>query len=87
MTVNQHLQIGLLRGFAAAGANIQLLLLPVKEINDKMRLYVDVLLSTYGQYRRLDVYPSGSESGHYAERYDGDQCRYRGQCLRRTHSQ
>ena len=26
MTVNQHLQIGPLKGFAAAGANIQLLL-------------------------------------------------------------
>lgn len=46
MTVNQHLQIGLLKGFAAAGANIDLLLEPVKEINDKMTLFSDVVLST-----------------------------------------
>ena len=32
MAVNQHLQIGLLKGFAPAGANIDLLLDPVKEM-------------------------------------------------------
>ncbi len=46
MTVNQSMQIGLLKGFAPAGANIDLFLEPVKEINDKIILYVGVLVST-----------------------------------------
>ncbi len=88
MAGNQHLQIGLLKGFAPAGANIDLLLDPVKEINDKMSIYIDVLLSTNTiLYWRLYVYRSSSEFGHYAERYGGDQCRYRSQSLRRHCSQ
>ena len=62
MAVNQHLQIGLLKGFAPAGANIDLLLKPVKEISDKMILYIDVLLSTntdsIGDFMSIDLSPN-----------------------------
>ena len=62
MAVNQHLQIGLLQGYAPAGANIDLLLKPVKEINDKMILFIEVLLSTntdsIGDFMSIDLAPN-----------------------------
>ncbi len=62
MSVNEHLQISLLKGFAPVGVGIDLFLEPVKEINDKMIFYFDVFVSTntdnIGDWLSIDVAPN-----------------------------
>ena len=42
MPLNEHLQVSFLKGFAAAGANVDLFLEPVKELSEKLILYIDI---------------------------------------------
>ena len=43
---HNHLQVGLLDGYAADGINLDLLLEPTKELNDKLIGYLDILIAT-----------------------------------------
>ena len=46
MTLNNHLQLGLLKGHAAKGIGIDLLIEPVKPLGEKMVGYLDILVAT-----------------------------------------
>ena len=60
--LNTHLQVSLLKGFAAAGANIDLFLEPYKELSDKLILYIDVPIGMntddIGNSMNIDLAPN-----------------------------
>jgi len=62
MPLNEHLQVSFLKGFAANGANIDLFLEPVKELSDKLILYIDVPISAntdnFGDSLNIDIAPN-----------------------------
>ncbi len=62
MTLNEHLQVGLLKGFAPDGANIHLFLEPVKELSEKLILYIDVPIfsntDNIGDSLNIDIAPN-----------------------------
>lgn len=62
MALNEHLQVSLLKGFAPAGANIDLFLEPVKELSEKLILYIDVPIGLntddVGNSLNIDIAPN-----------------------------
>jgi hypothetical protein len=62
MPLNEHLQVSLLKGFAAAAANIDLFLEPVKELNEQLIFYLDVFVGTntdnIGDTLNIDIAPN-----------------------------
>ena len=63
MTLNNHLQVGLLKGHAAKGVGIDLLIEPVKPLGDKLIGYLDFLVATNtddigGAYLGINLCPN-----------------------------
>ena len=63
LTLNNHLQLGLLKGHAAKGIGIDLLIEPVKPLGEKMVGYLDILVATNtedigGAYLAINLGPN-----------------------------